>query len=240
MKKIVITIIQFVVTIALLIWVFHDHEQRAKMAKALQAADLRWVAAAIIAYVTVEIAAAIRWQILLRVQGIRLNFFRLVGLFLIGMFYNQFLPGGTGGGSLYKYMCHYGAAAHGAPFAPFLFVAYALHAEDVRKQPPAPVPAVDFFAVMPIERTITAVPISLAGIGLREKLLQVMLNNLCGVTIEKSKLIGSLGFLVIMICCAPGGLVYFFYKPSGVAKRVRLREMEREVATAEHEIPEPK
>jgi len=83
------------------------------------------------------------------------------------------------------------------------------------------------------------VPISLAGIGLREKLLQVMLNNICGVTVEKAKLIGSLGFLVIVICCAPGGVVYFFYKPSGVAKRVKLREMRREVETAEHEIPEP-
>ncbi len=41
MKKILITIIQLAVTIALLIWVFHDHEQRAKMAKALQAADFR-------------------------------------------------------------------------------------------------------------------------------------------------------------------------------------------------------
>src|SRR5947207_3560481 len=96
MKKIVITIIQLVVTIALLIWVFHDHEQRAKMAKAIQAADLRWVIAAIFAYVTVEIAAAIRWQILLRVQGIRLNFFGLMVLFLIGRFYNWFLPAGTG------------------------------------------------------------------------------------------------------------------------------------------------
>src|SRR5947207_5207545 len=104
MKKIVITIIQLVVTIALLIWVFHDHEQRAKMGKAIQAADLRWVIAAIFAYVTVEIAAAIRWQILLRVQGIRLNFFRLIGLFLIGMFYNQFLPGGTGGDIIKSYL----------------------------------------------------------------------------------------------------------------------------------------
>jgi len=357
MKKILITIIQLAVTIALLIWVFHDHEQRAKMAKALQAADFRWVVAAIFAYVTVEIAAAIRWQILLRVQGIRLNFFRLIGLFLIGMFYNQFLPGGTGGDIIKSYLLlketadhkagallavvfdrliglvalvtitvtlvtlrfdllwrtpvtvesgftphqllgvlgillsvsiagllvsfivsgfnlfhllphkfpgreklieiaaayhlyarhwlasllAFGASlvAHLATFTTFLFVAYALHAEDVRKQPPVPVPAVDFFAVMPIERTITAVPISLAGIGLREKLLQVMLNNLCGVTVEKSSFATSLGFLVIMICCAPGGIVYFFYKPSGVAKRVRLREMEREVATMEHEIQEP-
>src|ERR1700720_418190 len=356
MKKILINIIQLAATIALLIPRFHDHEQRAKMAKALQAADFRWVLAAIFAYVTVGIGSAIRWLGVLRVQCSRLKFFRLIGLFLIGMFYNQFLPGGTGGDIIKSYLLlketadhkagallavvfdrliglvalvtitvtlvtlrfdllwrtpvtvesgftphqllvvlglllgfsitgllisfivsgfnlfhllphkfpgrdklieiaaayhlyarhwlatflAFGASliAHLATFTTFLFVAYALHAEDMRKTPPVPVPAVDFFAVMPIERTITAIPISLAGIGLRENLLQVMLNNLCGVTVEKAKLIGSLGFLVILICCAPGGIVYFFYRPSGEARHVRMREMEQEVAALEHEISE--
>src|SRR5258705_11736162 len=114
MKKILITIIQLAVTIALLIWVFHDHEQRAKMAKALQAADFRWGLAAIFAYVTVEIAAAIRWQILLRVQGIRLSFFRLIALFLIGMFFHQFLPGGTGGDIIKSYLLLKETANHKA------------------------------------------------------------------------------------------------------------------------------
>src|SRR5437763_4071357 len=104
MKKILLTILQVTVTVGLLIWVFHDPEQRHKMGKALQAADYRWVAAAIVAYVIVEIAAAIRWQILLRVQKIRLNVPRLTGLFLIGMFYNQFLPGGTGGDIIKSYL----------------------------------------------------------------------------------------------------------------------------------------
>jgi uncharacterized protein (TIRG00374 family) len=356
MKRILLTLLQLAVTVGLLIWVFYDPHQRAQMAKALHAADYRWVGGAILAYVIVELAAAVRWQVLLRVQNIHLSFFRVSGLFLIGMFYNQFLPGGTGGDivksylllketerqkagallavvfdrliglvalvtitvtlvslrfdllwrtpvtvesgftprellvalgfllgfsiaglvisfiisgfnlfhllphkipgrdkmieiatSYHLYARHwfatfiaFGASlvAHIATFTTFLFVAYALHAEDVRKTPPVPVPAVDFFAVMPIERTITAIPISLAGIGLREKLLQVMLNNVCGVTVEKAKLIGSLGFLVIIICSAPGGIVYFFYKPSGVARRVSLGEMQKEVATLEHEIGE--
>src|SRR5882724_9232559 len=313
MKKILITIIQLAVTIALLIWVFHDHEQRAKMAKALQAADFRWVLAAIFAYVTVEIAAAIRWQILLRVQGIRLSFFRLIGLFFIGLFYNQFLPGGTGGDIIKSYyllketpdkkagallavvfdrfiglvalvavtatlialrydflaqkpetrnllwlllillsasvafliatfvisgfklfrffpahfpgrdklieifaayhlyarhwrasLVAFGASivAHLATFTAFLFAAYAL---GVR------VPLVDFFAIMPIERTISALPISFAGIGIREKVFQIMLNGLCGVPEAKAILIGSLSFLIILICCLPGALVYLFY-----------------------------
>src|SRR5256885_7196735 len=104
MKKVFVTALQLAVTIAVLIWVFHDPEQRHKMGKALQEAHYRWVAAAIVAYVIVEIAAAIRWQILLRVQKIRLNVPRLIGLFLIGMVYNQFLPGGTGGRFFKSYL----------------------------------------------------------------------------------------------------------------------------------------
>src|SRR5713101_4718717 len=341
MKKILVTLIQLAVTVTLLIWVFHDPQQRAQMATALRAADYRWVGGAIVAYLIVEIAAAVRWQILLRVQKIRLNLARLSGLFLIGMFYNQFLPGGTGGDIIKSYLLlketaehkagallavvfdrliglvalvaitvtlvslrfdllsrtpetrnllwlllfvlgisisaliasfvvsgfnlfhllprkfpgrdklieiaaayhlyarHWVATffafaaslvAHLATFTTFLCVAYAFHAG---------VKLIDFFAVLPVERTLTALPISFAGVGLREQILQVMLHNLCGVPVAVAKLIGTMSFLVILVCCAPGGIVYFFYKPSGVAKRVRLREMQREVATMEHEIQEP-
>jgi glycosyltransferase 2 family protein len=341
MKKILITFIQLSVTALLLWYVFHDANQRQQMKVALAAADYRWVGAAILAYVVVEIAAAIRWQILLRVQNIRLNFLRLSGLFLIGMFYNQFLPGGTGGDIIKSYLLlketpdrkagallavvfdrliglvalvaitatlvtlrfdllsktaetrhllwilllllsfsitgllasfvisgfnlfhllphkfpgrdklieiaaayhlyarHWFATflafgvslvAHLATFTTFLCVAYAFHAK---------VKLIDFFAVLPVERTLTALPISFAGVGLREQILQVMLHNLCGVPVAVAKLIGTMSFLVILVCCAPGGIVYFFYKPSGVAKRVGIREMKREVATMEHEIQEP-
>jgi uncharacterized protein (TIRG00374 family) len=340
MKKVIVTFIQLAVTVALLIWVFHDPQQRMKMGIALRAADFRWVFAAIVAYVVVEISAAVRWQILLRVQNIRLRFLRLAGLFLIGMFYNQFLPGGTGGDIIKSYLLlketpdkkagallavvfdrliglvalvvitvtlvslrfdllsktpetrrllwilllllgtsitalvasfivsgfnlfrslphkfpgreklieisaayhlyarHWvGTAlafgvsliAHLATFTTFLCVAHAFHAG---------VKTIDFFAVLPVERTITALPISLAGVGVREKILQVMLSQLCGVPLPVAALIGTMSFLVIIICCAPGGIVYFFYKPSGVARHVPMREMKEEVATLEHEIGE--
>lgn len=342
MKKILITFLQLAVTVALLvapkIGVFHDAAQRHKMKEALLAADYAWVGAAILAYIVVEISAAVRWQILLRVQNIRLGFPRLFGLFFIGMFYNQFLPGGTGGdiiksylllketpdkkaGALlavvfdrliglvalvvitvtlvslrfkllsqtpetrlllrillfllgssiaalftsfivsgfnlfhllphrfpgreklieisaayYLYARHWYAtllafgaslAAHLATFTTFLCVAYAFHSG---------VKLIDFFAVLPVERTITALPISLAGVGVREKILQVMLSKLCGVPIPVATLIGTMSFLVIIACSTPGVIVSFFYKPSGVPRHVRLREMEREVATLEHEI----
>jgi uncharacterized protein (TIRG00374 family) len=342
MKRVLLTIFQLAVTIAILIWVFHNPDKRAQMKAALSVAEYGWILGAIVAYGIVEISAAFRWHILLKVQGIRLSAARVSGLFLIGMFYNQFLPGGTGGDIIKTYLLFkethdrkaggllavifdrliglvalvtitsvlttmrfqwlaqtpqtrgflwfllvalgssilalvtsfvisgfnlanrlpenfpgrekiietsiayhlyarhwratliaFGASvvAHLATFATFLCVAYALRAN---------VALIDFFAVMPIERTISALPISFGGAGWREVVLQIMLTNLCGVPAGVANLIGSLGFLVILICCAPGGIVYFFYKPSGEAGHVRMREMKREVATLEHEIGETK
>ena len=340
MKKVLVTILQLSVTIAVLYWVYHDPEKRAQMVEALKNAQYQWVVIGILAYVLVEIAAAFRWHVLLKVQGIHLSLPRLSGLFLIGMFYNQFLPGGTGGDIIKSYfllketpdkkagallavifdrfiglvaliaitgalislrydflskttetrwllrfllvllgasilgllstfvisgfnlfhslpkkfpgreklieisaayhlyahhwratLAAFGASivAHLATFATFLCVAYSLRA-NVR--------IVDFFAVMPIERTISAMPISFAGIGWREKVLQIMLHGLCGVPEATAILIGSLSFLVILICCLPGAIVYFFYKPSGVVTHVKLRQMQKEVATLGHEIGE--
>jgi glycosyltransferase 2 family protein len=338
MKKIALSIIQIVVTVLLLIWVFHDPAQRHRMAAALRQADYRWIPLAILSYVIVEVAAALRWQVLMRVQGIHLNFRRTFSLFFIGMFYNQFLPGGTGGDVIKSYLllketpqnkagallavvfdrliglvalvtitgalvllryrwlsqtpdtqrllwlllfllgsailglitsfiisgfnllhllpkrfpareklieiseayhlyAHHwpgtlfaflaSVVAHLLTFTMFLCVAYALRAG---------VHLVDFFAIMPIERTISSLPISFGGAGWRELILQVMLSNLCGVPVEKAKLIGSLGFLIILLCSLPGGIIYFFYKPSGAPRHVPLREMQSEVATLEHEI----
>src|SRR5207249_990982 len=338
MKKIVTALLQLAVTAAVLYLVFHDPNKRAQMALALRLADYRWIAAAISFYVLVELAAAARWQILLKVQGINLSIPRMTGLFFIGMFFNQFLPGGTGGDIIKSYLLlketprkkagallavlfdrliglvalvtltgvlvllrydwlaqkpetrgylyfllitlgvsvlslastfvisgfnlfHYlptrfpgreklletsaayhlyarhwpgtllafGASliAHLATFATFLCVAYAFRAG---------VQLVDFFAVMPIERTISAMPISFAGVGLREHVLQVMLHVLCGVPEAVAVLIGSMSFIIILLCCLPGGLVYFFYKPSGERRHVPLREMQQDVASLEHEI----
>ena len=339
MKRILLTILQLSVTTVLLCWVFHDPAQRHQMKEALRTADRGWICWGVLAYLVVEVAAAVRWQILLRVQQIRLSASRLSGLFLIGMFYNQFLPGGTGGDiiksylllketdkkagallavvfdrliglvalvtltgtlvimryqwlaqtpetrrllwilllllsgsvaglftsfvisgfNLFHWLPHrfpgreklieisaayhlyarhwiatllaFGASlvAHLATFTTFLCVANAFHAG---------VKLIDFFAILPIERTITALPISFAGLGLREQILQVMLSHLCGVPVAVAKLIGTMSFLIIFVCCLPGGIVYFFYRPSGEVRHVRMREMQREVATLEHEISE--
>src|SRR5882724_8353150 len=297
MKKILVTLFQLSVTIAVLYWVYHDPNRRAQMVEAIRNAQYRWVALGILAYMVVEVAAAFRWHVLLKVQKIRLPLPRLAGLFFIGLValvaitvtliglrydflaqtpetrnllwlllfllgtsvltlistfvisgFNLFhsLPEKFPGrdklieiSAAYHLYAHhwratlvaFGASliAHLATFATFLCAAYALG---------APVPLVNFFAVMPVERTISALPISFAGIGLREKVLQIMLSGLCGVPEAKAILIGSLSFLIILVCCLPGAIVYLFYKPSGAVARVPLREMEQEVVALEHEIGE--
>jgi uncharacterized protein (TIRG00374 family) len=348
MKKTLLTILQLLVTGGLLYWVFHDPKVREAMAVAIRDADYRWILAAILTYVVVEFAAVVRWQILLRVQGINLSNGRIAALFFIGMFYNQFLPGGTGGDIVKTYLLwketptkkpgallavlfdrmiglialiiitgvliflryrwltstpatspyvwlvlvvfgsavlfvvttftistfnlmdklpgrfpgreklieisaayhlyarHWRATAgafaaslvcHLGTFATFLCVAYAFRAA---------ITPIDFFAIMPVERTISSLPISFAGVGTREYILQVMLSNLCAVPqgapadywFAAARLIGLTGFTVILLCCLPGGIVYFFYKPSGATGHVKMSEMKQEFATLEHEIVE--
>ena len=103
MKKILMTLFQVSVTIAVLYWVYHDPNKRAQMVEAIRNAQYRWVAIGILSYMVVEVAAAFRWHVLLKVQKIHLSLPRLSGLFFIGMFYNQFLPGGTGGDIMKSY-----------------------------------------------------------------------------------------------------------------------------------------
>lgn len=97
MKKAIFTALQVAVTIGILFFVFRDPAKRAEMAGALLRADLRWLFAGLAIYGATEGLAVIRWQWLLRVQGIDLGWTRVVSLIFIGMFFNFFIPGGTGG-----------------------------------------------------------------------------------------------------------------------------------------------
>jgi uncharacterized membrane protein YbhN (UPF0104 family) len=67
------------------------------MARALSHANPVWIMGGIAAYGIVEVLSAVRWQWLLRIQGIHLSWNRVFLLTLIGVFFNFFIPGGTGG-----------------------------------------------------------------------------------------------------------------------------------------------
>ncbi|XHR28122.1 MAG: lysylphosphatidylglycerol synthase transmembrane domain-containing protein [Chthoniobacteraceae bacterium] len=96
-KKTLLTLLQIAITAGILAWLFRDGETDRKILQALSHADLGWLATAFGCFAVVEVAGITRWQILLRVQGIHIGWWRLAALFLIGVLFNPFLPGGTGG-----------------------------------------------------------------------------------------------------------------------------------------------
>jgi glycosyltransferase 2 family protein len=95
--KTALTLLQLAVTIALLWWLFHDPARREIMAEALAAADWRWMLAALAAAGACEFFGIIRWQLLLRMLNVHVPIGAVTRLFFIGAFFNQFLPGTTGG-----------------------------------------------------------------------------------------------------------------------------------------------
>ena len=89
--------LQIAVTVGLLIWLFRDASRREMMLEALRNADWRWLLAAFAAAGLCEFFGILRWQLFLRMLHVEVKFGKVVRLFFIGAFFNQFLPGTTGG-----------------------------------------------------------------------------------------------------------------------------------------------
>ncbi len=332
--------LQVLVTVGILYVIFHDPMKRAEMAHALGKADRWWLLGGFAAYGLVEFCAGIRWQLLLRVQGIALSWARLFKLLLIGVFFNFVIPGGSGGdvvkvfyllketpgqrsrallsvlvdrliglfaliamaGVLIATQWHWLLSAPGT--AKYLWTALAILGGSLAglgvsflltgfrliHKLPARLPGRDrlaelafaytlygrawrptaaafllslgvhlgYFAmfycaaaafratsriptfgelcaIMPIVNAITALPISLGGLGVRERLFQVFLGGLCGVSEAVAAIMSSTGYALNLVWGLLGGLFYLFYRPS---EHARLREMRAEVSTLEHAVAE--
>ena len=90
-------------------------------------------------------------------------------------------------------------------------------------------------AIMPIIATITSLPISVGGLGVREKLFQIFLGDLCGVSDAVAAIMSTTGYALNLVWGLLGGLLYLFYRPS---EHARMREMRAEVSTLEHTVAE--
>ncbi len=97
MKKVIITTLQLGVTVFALWWVFRDPKTRAGMVTALHEGNFWWIIAAVLMAGVAPVCAIARWWMLLRVQGIHLPVRRASQLYMVGMFFNLFLLGSTGG-----------------------------------------------------------------------------------------------------------------------------------------------
>jgi len=93
----VLTLLQLAITLGLLWWLFHDAARRGAMFEALSRADWRWMIAAVAAAGVCEYFGILRWQLFLRMLHVEVPFGQVTRLFFIGAFFNQFLPGTTGG-----------------------------------------------------------------------------------------------------------------------------------------------
>lgn len=89
--------VQCAVTLGLLWWLFRDPSHREMMLEALHRADWRWLVAAFASAGFCEFFGILRWQLFLQMLHVRVPFLETARLFFIGAFFNQFLPGTTGG-----------------------------------------------------------------------------------------------------------------------------------------------
>jgi hypothetical protein len=89
-------------------------------------------------------------------------------------------------------------------------------------------------SVIPVVNTISALPISLAGIGVREKLFSSMLHSLYGTPEDLGVLISITGFAIIVCWGLLGGVVSMLYRSGGSA--ASMDEIEGEVGAIEQSV----
>lgn len=335
-RKALLTLLQVAVTVGLLWWVFHDPEKRAQMFEALRQANWAWLWVGVAVFFGCTLLATVRWKVLLTVQGIHMTWLRTWQLFMIGMFFNLFMLGSTGGdvvkmfltmreapnnrgaallsvfmdrvigmmalilislGFLYfrydllshspgssallttllwllagavvvtvgmfvgsamgwvQYLpswtplrgrilelsaaCHMYAKGWRLTIWAFLvsfplfamfFITFYCAARAFTDQ----LGLVDVFSVLPIVAVITAIPISVSGIGLRESLFVSLLAPF-GVTAAVATLISVTGFLINTIGSLAGGIVFLLYRSSS-HESINLRDMAKEVDRVEDQI----
>ena len=97
MKKILLRIAQVLVTAGVLTWVFHDPQMRANIPVVLRQANPWWILLGVAFAGVAELSNIFRWQIFLRMQKVRVPLARTAMVFMIGVFFNLFLFGTTGG-----------------------------------------------------------------------------------------------------------------------------------------------
>ncbi len=339
MKKILATVAQILVTIVLLLWIFHDPEKRQMMVHTLKTVEFIWLLPGILCVGVTLFVQTERWRILLKVQGIQLGWWRTLWLNMIGAFFNLFLLGSTGGDivkifylikevpdkkssaflsvvvdrvlgvlglvlvatvlSFWRFDLLYShpetrrllgilAIILGSGVA-MLMVAFVIErlgwihllpkwiplrmqiielgkAFFLYAQRTGPVlralvisavgqlflfgsfyfaslafrshlSLLDIFSVLPIVLTIASMPISLSGLGVREGLLQTMLNTLYGTPEAVAVLISFTGFLMIMFWSLVGGVLYAAYRP-GSAKKAPIQDMTQQISEMEKRIEE--
>lgn len=314
MPRKLLPILQTIVTVALLVWIFRDPRVREEAASLWKIADGRWVAAGLLAGGAGELAGVLRWWFCLRLADLPVRLERAAALHFMGLFATLFLPGSVGGDAvkiawlaaefpgrkmggvlaalmdrlsgfviiiaaafsvamlrrewfertpvsaaiLHAVLIALAVVAAGLAFwavtsHPRLrglhprwlpmreqiiqisgifdlfwkggwrslatialscaaFTAHFLIFYCAARALSTPVPLADVFSVMPIIDVITMLPVTLSGIGLREKSFETLLGALCGVPPAAAVLVSLGGFAIYACWSLIGAPVFLFYR----------------------------
>jgi uncharacterized protein (TIRG00374 family) len=102
-KRAAVILLQLLVSIGGLWFVFHEPHRQAQIVHALRQSQGSWLVVGFASYGAVEALAAVRWQALLRIQGITFRWLNVFALVMVGLFFNMFLPGLIGGDAIRLY-----------------------------------------------------------------------------------------------------------------------------------------
>lgn len=316
--------IQIGITIAILAWLLSDPGLLQQMGQTLGQARWRWLALGALIGIAWNLAAAFRWNIFLKMQGIDIGYRRTVCIYFISMFFTLVLPGAmsadavrlfyifrerpmhkTGAllsvifdhfaglialmgiatlftftrqdwfaqspltsGTLYFLMYAFGGTIfmliatwlavitgfiHTMPrFTPFrkqlidwgisfsLFVRYwrlslaGIGASFLStlgffttfwcaaRAFSSDATLLDILSVMPVIDLVSALPITVSGLGVREMMFEEMLETLAGVPSDVALLISLVGFGCSVVWYLAGGILFPLYRSSGAKKRPRV------------------
>jgi uncharacterized protein (TIRG00374 family) len=102
MKKTAITALKIAVSLGILALIFSKVDM-AKLWEEVRTANISYFVAAIVVYFIVQALSAYRWYLLLRPLGVETPYKRLFSYYLLGMYFNFFLPTAIGGDAVRVY-----------------------------------------------------------------------------------------------------------------------------------------
>src|SRR6188472_3608124 len=95
-KSLVVSVLKAVVSAGLL-WLLFSRVDVGRLWSVARQASPPWLMAALVLYSAMVLSSAVRWDVLLRAQHVRLPFSFLTQSFLVATFFNNFLPSNIGG-----------------------------------------------------------------------------------------------------------------------------------------------
>jgi hypothetical protein len=75
----------------------------------------------------------------------------------------------------------------------------------------------DMLSILPVMNVVTLLPVTIAGVGLREKTIEPLLRELCGVPSATGYLVSILGFGLYAAWSLGGAPVLAFYRRHGAS-----------------------